>query len=53
MSGKKAIAKDKSVRQEILRNMLASFRIEGIHISDEVAVALLKKIELRLERPRG
>ncbi len=53
MPNKKSSAKDRSVRLEILRNMLASFRIEGIHISDEVAAALLKKIELRLERPRG
>ena len=44
---------NKPTRQEILRSMLDSFRIEGLHISEQVAAALLKKIEIRLAKQRG
>jgi hypothetical protein len=32
-------------REQIMHSALASFRIEGIHISQEQAIAILKKIE--------
>ena len=47
--GKKAI-KNKSLRAQILASMLASFRIEGIHIPLDQAEAALLKIELTLEK---
>ncbi len=47
--GKKA-TKNKSLRAEILASMLASFRIEGIHIPMDQAEATLLKIELTLEK---
>ena len=37
-------------RQQILQSMLASFKIEGIHIPADVAQATLKKIETNLEK---
>ena len=39
---------DKSRREEILRSLLASFKIEGIDISDTAAAAMLKKLEINL-----
>lgn len=46
--------KDKrALREEIMRSMIASFRIEGIRITAEMAERLLKRIELRLAAPRG
>jgi len=42
--------KDKFVRKQILRSMLASFKIEGIIIPEDAARATLKKIELTLEK---
>lgn len=39
---------DKSRREEILKSLLASFKIEGIDISAQVAAATLKKLELKL-----
>lgn len=53
MPPEKKPARNKAMREEIMRSMMASFRIVGISISEEVALRLLKKIELRLERPRG
>jgi len=35
---------DKSKREEILKSLLASFKIEGIDISAQVAAATLKKL---------
>ena len=46
---KKAI-KNKSLRQQILTSMQASFKIEGIIIPDDVALAALQKVELTLEK---
>ncbi len=40
----------KSLRHQILASMQASFKIEGINIPDEVALAILQKIELTLEK---
>ena len=37
-----------SLREQILASMLASFKIEGISIPAEAAIATLKKIELNL-----
>jgi hypothetical protein len=37
-----------SLREEILHSAIASFRIEGIHITTEQALAALKKIEANL-----
>jgi hypothetical protein len=37
-------------RAQILRSAIASFRIEGISISNQEAIAVLKKIELNLEK---
>ncbi len=42
----------KPSREEIMRAMIASFRIEGIRITAEVAERLLKKIEIRLASAR-
>ena len=44
---KKDIAKS-STREQILRSAMASFRIEGIHITTEQAFASLKKVETKL-----
>ena len=44
---KKEIVKSSS-REEILRSVVASFRIEGINISAEQALATLKKVEANL-----
>jgi hypothetical protein len=38
------------LRIEIMKSMLASFKIEGISISNESATAALKKIEVSLEK---
>ena len=45
---RKTTKKDKSLRQQILQSMLASFEIEGIHIPVDLAVATLRKVELTL-----
>lgn len=45
---KKTSKKDKSLREQILKSMLASFKIEGIHIPADLAAATLKKVELSL-----
>ena len=39
-----------STREQILRSAMASFRIEGINISTEQALATLKKVEANLEK---
>ena len=38
----------KSAREQIMQSALASFRIEGINISKERALSVLKKVELSL-----
>ena len=45
---KKSEKKPSNLRGEILKSMLHSFRIEGIHISESLALASLKKVELTL-----
>ena len=35
-------------RVQVMQSALASFKIEGIHIPKEKAVAILKKVELSL-----
>jgi hypothetical protein len=40
----------KSSREQIMLSALASFRIEGINISKEMALLALKKVELSLGR---
>jgi hypothetical protein len=47
---KKSPKKDKFLREKILKSMLASFKIEGIHIPADLAAATLKKVELTLEK---
>ena len=44
----KTTKKDKSIRQQILQSTLASFKIEGINIPVDLALATLKKVELTL-----
>ncbi|MHA4895734.1 hypothetical protein ACXZ1K_13355 [Pedobacter sp. PWIIR3] len=47
----KDLGKDKaSLREKILKSMVASFRIEGIDISEAAAASALKKITLSLEK---
>ena len=49
MKTKEIKIKDKKiVREEILQSAIASFRIEGIKISKEMALATLKKVEFSL-----
>jgi hypothetical protein len=44
----KTIKQNTSLREDILKSMVASFKIEGIHISDQKASAALKRVELSL-----
>ncbi|WP_252790801.1 hypothetical protein [Mucilaginibacter flavidus] len=47
----KSVVKDTALlREKILKSMVASFKIEGINISDSDAVASLKKVSLSLEK---
>lgn len=39
-----------SLREKILKSMVASFKIEGINISEEAAASALKRIALNLEK---
>lgn len=51
MKAKQAKIKDKKItREQIMQSALASFRIEGINITKENALAALKKVELSLEK---
>ena len=51
MKGSQKKGKDKkSSREQIMQAALASFRIEGINISKEMALITLKKVELNLGR---
>jgi len=43
----KIVKPSASLRQEILKSMIASFKIEGIHISEEDAAASLKRVETK------
>jgi hypothetical protein len=45
---KKSSKIDHSLREQILHSMMASFKIEGIKIPIETALATLKKVELNL-----
>jgi hypothetical protein len=45
---KKPLRNVSNLREEILKSMLSSFKIEGIHISGSDAAAKLKKVELTL-----
>lgn len=40
----------KTSREQIMQSAVASFRIEGINISKEMALVALKKVELSLGR---
>jgi hypothetical protein len=54
MKSDKAKNKSKAVvREQILESMIASFKIEGIIINHEVALNILKKIQLSLEKSNG
>jgi hypothetical protein len=47
----KNLVKDKAfLRAQILKSMVASFKIEGINISDEAAASSLKRIAVSLEK---
>jgi len=46
MKSSKRSKLDKSKREEILKSLLASFKIEGIDIPAQVAAAALKKLDL-------
>lgn len=49
MKTKQVKTKDKKVtREQIMQSALASFRIEGIDITEEKALAVLKKVVLTL-----
>lgn len=43
------IRQQKVSREEIMKSMIASFKIEGIHIYDK-ALDMLKQIEQRLKK---
>jgi len=45
--------KDKSLREQILQSMVASFKIEGIYVPEDLAIAALKKVELNLGKQNG
>ena len=45
--GKKAKS-DQNLREQILKSLVASFKIEGIDISSSVAEQALKQVELSL-----
>jgi hypothetical protein len=42
------IKKNEKRREEILKSMIASFKIEGINISLDKALQSLKKVEINL-----
>jgi hypothetical protein len=44
----KNLKKDKPLREQILQSMLASFKMEGINIPADAAVAVLKKVAIKL-----
>jgi len=49
MKGKEPKTNNKKVvREQILQSAIASFRIEGIKISKEMALEALKKVEFSL-----
>lgn len=45
---KKTEKTDRTLREQILQSMVASFKIEGINIPMETALLTLKKVELNL-----
>ena len=45
---KKSAKSNIIVREEILHSMVESFRIEGIHIPEALALASLKKVQITL-----
>jgi hypothetical protein len=44
----KKLTINSSTREQILQSAMASFRIEGINISKEQALATLKKVEANM-----
>jgi hypothetical protein len=46
----KTVVKNKALRKEILQSAVASFKIEGIHVSGDKALAIFKKVEFSLEK---
>ena len=49
-SASKKASSVSSLREQILKSMIASFKIEGIDIPLSVAEKTLKKVELNLEK---
>jgi hypothetical protein len=47
-AGKKPSRKPKLSQEDLLRSVIASFRIEGIVVSLEEARAMLRKVQLSL-----
>jgi len=47
---KKDTKSSRQIHEQILRSMIASFKMEGINISSDLAMATLKKVELTLEK---
>ena len=45
---KKSADSTKSLREQILKSMLASFKIEGINIPADLAISALDKVEINL-----
>jgi len=45
---KKSADSTKSLREQILESMLASFKIEGINIPADLALSALDKVEINL-----
>ncbi|MGZ3755766.1 MAG: hypothetical protein ACXVAY_09240 [Mucilaginibacter sp.] len=47
----KSPIKDKAaLRAQILKSMVASFKIEGINISEDAAISSLKRVSISLEK---
>jgi len=49
-SNSKKTSKTTELREQILKSLIASFKIEGIEISNKFAEKSLKKVELKLEK---
>lgn len=43
------LVKNATVREEILQGMIASFQLEGIKISQEIAYTILERVDLKLK----
>lgn len=47
---KPTLQSSSKLREQIMRSAVASFRIEGIRISDQIAKNALRKVEAKLEK---